>query len=47
LLSFIENIYKKHGIEMKECQNIEQFFENIKDIGGEMGRSSSLLFNEI
>jgi hypothetical protein len=43
----IENIYSKYDIEMAECTNIESFFERIKRLGGEMGKSSDVLFNEI
>jgi len=32
---------------MKSCENIEQFFEKIKDLGGELGKANHLLFNEI
>lgn len=32
---------------MKNCENIEQFFEKIKNLGGEMGKANHLLFNEI
>jgi len=32
---------------MKSCENIEQFFEKIKTLGGELGKANHLLFNEI
>ena len=32
---------------MKSCQNIEQFFEKMQALGGEMGKANHLLMNEI
>jgi|TARA_B110000285_G_scaffold224618_1_gene281677 hypothetical protein len=46
-IDYIEKQNTKNGIEMKGCENINQFFEKIKDLGGELGKANHLLFNEI
>jgi V-type H+-transporting ATPase subunit a len=46
-IDYIERQNTKNGIEMKGCENIKQFFEKIKDLGGELGKANHLLFNEI
>jgi hypothetical protein len=46
-IDYIERQNNKNGIEMKSCENIQQFFEKIKTLGGELGKANHLLFNEI
>lgn len=35
------------GIEMKGCDNLENFFKKIEALKKEMGKAGNLLFNEI
>ena len=44
---YIEHIYRKFDIDMKKCENLDQFFEKAKLIGGGMGKATAQLFNEI